>query len=135
MSYPLTEIDGIDANMASLLKSAGIRSSARLLEQARTARGRKELADRIQVDVHQILRWANIADRMRIHGVRGDYAELLEAAGVDTVRELAYRNPHNLAAAMAKANEKRKLVRLLPSEKAVARWIDCAKTLPIKIKY
>ena len=75
------------------------------------------------------------ADRMRVKGVGEDYAELLEAAGVDTVKELKYRNPANLAKAMAEANAKRKLVRLMPSEKAVVRWIEHAKKLPLKISY
>jgi len=72
---------------------------------------------------------------MRIKGVGEDYAELLEAAGVDTVKELKYRNPHNLAKAMADANVKRKLVRLLPSEVVVVRWIEDARKLPLKITY
>ena len=72
---------------------------------------------------------------MRIKGVRKEYAELLQAAGVDTVKELKYRNPINLAQAMADANRKRKLVRLLPSEKMVKRWIENAKLLPLKITY
>ena len=72
---------------------------------------------------------------MRIKGISKEYAELLQAAGVDTVKELKYRNPANLAQAMAEANKKRKLVRLLPSEKVVARWIDHAKKLPLKITY
>jgi hypothetical protein len=82
-----------------------------------------------------LLRWANIADRMRVKGVNKEYAELLQAAGVDTVRELQHRNPAKLAARMAAANKQRKLVRLLPSEKVVARWIDHAKKLPLKITY
>jgi hypothetical protein len=77
-----------------------------------------------------------MADRMRIKGVGEDYAVLLEAAGVDTVRELRYRNPRNLAKAMADANTKRKLgVQLLPSETTIQRWIDHAKRLQLKITY
>jgi len=76
-----------------------------------------------------------MADKMRIKGVGEEYAELLHAAGVDTVKDLKYRNPANLAKAMAAANAKRKLVRLLPSEKAVLRWIEHAKKLPLKISY
>ena len=72
---------------------------------------------------------------MRIKGVGDEYACLLAAVGVDTVRELKYRNPRNLAKAMAAANEKRKLVSFLPSEKAVKKWIERAKTLPLKISY
>ena len=119
MSYPITDIDGIDGEAAAILKSVGIRSTERLLEAARTVRGRKMLAIKTGFDEKQLLCWANVADRMRIKGIRKEYAELLQAAGVDTVKELKYRNPANLAKAMAEANKKRKMVRLLPSEKVV----------------
>jgi len=72
---------------------------------------------------------------MRIKGISREYAELLQAAGVDTVKELRYRSPANLAKAMAEANKKHKMVRLLPSEKAVGRWIENAQKLDLKIKY
>jgi hypothetical protein len=135
MSYPITDIDGIDGEVAVVLKSVGIRSTERLLEAARTVAGRKALAGKTGFDEKQLLCWANVADRMRIKGISKEYAELLQAAGVDTVKELKYRNPLNLAKAMADANKRRKLVRLLPSEKVVARWIDHAKKLPLKITY
>ena len=135
MSYPITDIDGIDGEVAGVLKSAGIRSTDRLLEAARTVKGRKTLASKTGFNEKQLLYWANIADRMRIKGVRKEYAELLQAAGVDTVKELKYRNPINLAKAMADANRMRKLVRLVPSEKMVKRWIENAKLLPLKITY
>lgn len=135
MSYPLTHIDGIDSEAAALLKSARIRSTDRLLDAAATLKGRKALAAKTGIDCKQLLSWANMADRMRVKGVRKDYAELLQAAGVETVRELQHRNPARLAARMAAANKTRKLVRVLPSEKIVARWIDAAKTLPMKISY
>ncbi len=135
MSYPITDIDGIDRDVATILKSAGIRSTGRLLEKARTLKGRKALAAATGLDEKRLLCWANMADRMRVRGVSKEYAELLQAAGVDTVKELQYRNPCNLARAMADANRKRKLVRLLPSEKLVVRWIDHAKRLPLKITY
>lgn len=135
MSYPITDIGGIDGDRAATLKSAGIRSTGRLLETARTVKGRKLLAEKTGIDCRQLLFWANVADRMRIKGVSREYAELLQAAGVDTVRELKHRNPIKLVKAMAEANEKRQLVRLLPSEKAVARWIEHAKKLPMMISY
>jgi hypothetical protein len=135
MSYPLTDIEGIDRDTAALLKSAGIRSTGSLLEAARTLRGRKALAAATGIDEKKLLRFANLADCMRIRGVSREYADLLRAAGVDTVKELKYRNPANLAQAMAAANKSRKLVRLLPSEKVVGRWIDHAKSLPQKITY
>jgi hypothetical protein len=76
-----------------------------------------------------------MADRMRIKGIGEEYSLLLQAAGVDTVKELKYRNPGKLAKAMAAANAKRKLTRVLPSEKMVGRWIDRAKKLQMKITY
>ncbi|MGA2127659.1 MAG: DUF4332 domain-containing protein [Xanthobacteraceae bacterium] len=135
MSYPVMDIAGIGPLMAIKLKQLGIRTTGRLLEAARTAKARKELAARIGVDEQTVLRWANLADRMRIKGVGEPYAELLQAVGVDTVKELKYRNVNNLAKAMADANRKRKLVRLLPSEKRIERWIAQAKELPPKITY
>ena len=135
MTYPITHIPGIDAEIAASLKAAGIRSTGRLLESARTVKGRKQLAEKTGIDVRQLLCWANVADRMRIRGISKEYAELLQAAGVDTVRELKYRNPAKLAQAMAETNRRRKLVRLLPSQGSVARWIEDAKKLPLKISY
>jgi predicted flap endonuclease-1-like 5' DNA nuclease len=135
MSYPITDIEGIEPEVASKLKSVGIRTTVKLLEAARNPKGRKALAAKTGYDEKKILCWANLADKMRIKGVGEEYAELLHAAGVDTVKDLKYRNPANLAKAMKAANAKRKLVRLLPSEKAVLRWIEHAKKLPLKITY
>jgi predicted flap endonuclease-1-like 5' DNA nuclease len=135
MSYPVTDIEGIEPEVACRLKSIGIRSTDKLLEAAKNAKGRKCLAEKTGFNEKHILCWANMADKMRIKGIGEEYAELLQAAGVDTVKELKYRNPCNLAKAMAAANNKRKLVRLLPSEKAILRWIEHAKKLPLKITY
>jgi hypothetical protein len=135
MSYPVTDIDGIDGEVAAILKSVGIRSSERLLDAARTVKGRKELANRTRIPEKQWLCWATVADRMRVKGISKEYSELLRAAGVCTVKELKYRNPAKLAQAMADANKKRKMVRLLPSEKRIGLWIEHAKKLPIKISY
>jgi predicted flap endonuclease-1-like 5' DNA nuclease len=135
MSYSIADLQSIDPGIAAALKSAGIRTTGRLLEAAKDPKGRKRLAEKTGLDEKRILRWANLADRMRIKGIGEEYAHLLEAAGVDTVKELKYRNPCNLAKAMADANTKRKLVRLLPSEKAVTRWIEHAKKLQLKITY
>jgi hypothetical protein len=135
MSYPLTDIDGIDRDIATILKSAGVRSSKSLLEAAATARGRKHLANRTKLSERQLLKWANVAHFMSIRGVSREYADLLQKAGVDTVKELKYRNPAKLVEAMAQANRARKLVRVLPSEKRVVNWIGDAKKLPPKITY
>jgi hypothetical protein len=93
------------------------------------------MAQKLDVDEHTVLRWANLADRMRIKGVREPYAELLKDAGVDTVRELKYRNPERLVEKMKAANARNKRVRLLPSEKRVERWILAARKLDPKIRY
>lgn len=135
MSYPIKNLDGIDAATIAALKKAGIRTTEKLLETARTCKGRKLLAEKTGIDEKALLRLANMADRMRVKGLGADYAELLRECGVDTVRELKYRNPAKLAAAMRAVNDKRKLVRLLPSDKTVGRWIDQAKKLPLKITY
>jgi Domain of unknown function (DUF4332) len=134
-SYPISTLDSGDEDMVAGLKSAGIRTTAKLLDSAKDAKGRKALAAKTGFDEKQILHWANQADRMRIKGLGKEYAELLQLAGVDTVKELRYRNPARLAEAMAAANAKRKLVRLLPSENMVVRWIESAKKLPLKISY
>jgi predicted flap endonuclease-1-like 5' DNA nuclease len=135
VSYPIMDIEGIGPLMAAKLKTIGIRTTDKLLEAAMTAKARKTLAARLDVDEKTVLRWANLADRMRIKGVGEPYAELLQAVGVDTVKELKYRNVGNLARAMAEANRRKKLVRLLPSEKRIERWIAEARVLPLKITY
>ena len=135
MSYPISELYGLDEDMAAELRAIGIRTTEKLLNAAKDPKGRKKLAQRTGFDEKLILRWANMADRMRIKGMGKAHAELLQAAGVDTVKELKYRNPARLARAMKEANSRRKLVRLMPSEKAVIRWIEQAKKLPLKITY
>lgn len=135
MSYPLTAIAGIGPAMTARLKALGIRTTEKLLESAKTAKKRKALAEELGIDEHTVLRFANLADRMRIKGVREPYAQLLKDAGVDTVRELKYRNPGKLAEAMGTANSKYKRVQLVPSEKRVKAWIEAAKRLDPKIRY
>jgi predicted flap endonuclease-1-like 5' DNA nuclease len=135
LSYPLTAIAGIGPAMTARLKALGIRTTDKLLEASKTVKDRRILAQNLDIDEQTVLRWANLTDRMRIKGVREPYAELLKDAGVDTVKELKYRNPEHLARAMAEANAKRRRVRLLPSEKRVGRWIEAARRLDQKIKY
>ena len=135
ISHPVADIAGIDPDMVALLKSNGIRTTARFLDAAKDPKGRKALSEKTGIDEKRLLSWANMADRMRIRGVGQEYASLLQAAGVDTVKELKYRNPERLAKAMADANKRRKLVGVLPSDRAVVRWIEHAKRLPLKITY
>ena len=135
MSISLKKLNGLGSEAIESLKSAGIRTSDKLLEAARDPQGRKSLSGKTGIDPHRLLRFANLADKMRVKGLGNEYAELLRHVGVDTVRELKYRNPANLAAAMRKENEKRRLVRLVPTEKAVGRWVEAAKKLTQKITY
>jgi hypothetical protein len=135
MPYPIKQIDGLDEDEVQKLRAMGIRTTDRLLEEARTPKGRSLLAQGTGASERRILGWANAADRMRIKGMGKGYASLLQAVGVDTVKELRYRNPANLAKAMSEANKKRKLVRFLPSEKLIKRWVKQAQELPPKITY
>ena len=135
MSYSITAIEDIDADEVEALKSVGIRTTEKLLEAAKSPKGRKLLAAETKLDEKRLLRWANIADKLRIKGMGKEYAGLLYEVGVDTVKELRYRNPGKLAHAMAELNKKRKLVRFLPSEKLVTRWVENARRLPQKITY
>jgi hypothetical protein len=135
MSYPVSDLDGCNDGAAARLKAAGIRTTERLLEVAKDVKGRKALAAKIDVDQKTILAWANMADRMRIRGMGREYAVLLQVVGVDTVKELKYRNPGKLAKKMAEANKRRKLVRVLPSERAIERWIEAAKKMNPVISY
>jgi hypothetical protein len=135
VSYPIRSIAGIGPAMAAKLRAERIRTTEGLLEASKTFKERKILAEKLGVEEQTLLRWANLADRMRIKGVREPYAELLKDAGVDTVRELKYRNPGRLAEAMATANAKRKRVDQLPTTKRVEHWIADAKKLTPKISY
>jgi len=121
--------------MAAKLRAEHIRTTEGLLEASKTVKDRKNLAGKLGVDEQMVLRWANLADRMRVKGVREPYAELLKDAGVDTVRELKYRNPGRLAQAMAAANAKRKRVDQLPTTKRIERWVADARKLTPKITY
>jgi len=135
MTYPISEIDGLSAFSAAKLKAQGIRTTTALLEAASTAKGRKALAAKTGISEQQLLEWANVSDYMRIPGMGKAKIGLVRAAGVTTVRELAYRNPARLAQNMRDVNEKQKIVRVLPSEKSVGDLIAKARKLPPKITY
>lgn len=134
-SYSIIDIEGIGPVFAEKLKAVGISTTGKLLDRAKDPKGRKDLAEETGIDDSRILKWANMADLMRIKGVAEEYSELLEAAGVDTVKELKHRRADNLAAKMAEVNAEKKLVRLVPSEKSVAKWIEQAKTLAPMMTY
>lgn len=125
----VNDIEGVGPAMAEKLEGAGIKSIDQLLEAAGSKSGREALAEKAGIPETNILKWINHADLMRINGIGGQYAELLEAAGVDSCAELAQRNGANLAAKMAECNEAKNLTNRVPSETEVAKWIDEAKTM------
>jgi predicted flap endonuclease-1-like 5' DNA nuclease len=135
MSYKISEIEGIGPARASTLAEAGITTTDHLLEHCADAKGRAAVAEKTQFSAAQLLKWANMADLMRISGVAGEYAELLEAAGVDTVKELRTRRPDNLAAKMAEVNAEKKLVRAVPTEASVTKWVEQAKEMEPRITH
>jgi predicted flap endonuclease-1-like 5' DNA nuclease len=131
----LENVEGIGEAYGAKLREAGITSIAVLLEKGSTPRGRQEIADKSGISGKRILTWINHADLKRIKGVERQYSELLEAAGVDTVMELAQRNPENLLQKMLETNEAKRLVRRPPSLTMVEQWIEQAKKLPRVIHY
>jgi predicted flap endonuclease-1-like 5' DNA nuclease len=131
----IADIEGIGATYAQTLAEKGITTTEALLEKCVTPAGRKSLAEETAISGKLILKWANRADLARIKGIGSEYADLLEAAGVDTVPALARRNPANLYASLTSTNEEKKLTRRPPSESQVTDWIEQAKALPRKLTY
>lgn len=137
MGYKIDTIEGIGAKYKKMLAKAGITNTGQLLERAAKKKGRKDLSSEVGIDETLILKWTNMADLMRVKGVAKEYSELLEVAGVDTVKELRKRKPENLQKAMAEANAKRKkkLVRQVPGVAQVEKWVASAKELPPMMTY
>ena len=135
MGKPIENIEGIGPAHAAALRDAGIDSVEKLLEACYDKKGRSSLARQTQIPESRILKWVNHADLFRIDGVAGQYAELLEGAGVDTVKELRHRTAANLAAAMYRVNTLRKLVRSTPSTTIVSAWVEQARDLPPKVTH
>ena len=133
----ISTIEGIGPKYRKILQDSGVRTCEALLERGATRKGRKELAEITKLGDKRILEWVNRADLMRIKGVSSQYSDLLEAAGVDTVKELKRRNAANLCEAMEAANnrKKNKLVQRCPGPKVIQKWIDQAKELPAVVKY
>lgn len=128
-------IDGIDVPSGRKLRRAGIRTTEALLRRCGTRRGRRSLAEETGLAEKKILGWVNRADLMRVKGVGGEYAELLEAAGVDTVKELRRRNSTSLTKKIMQINDERRLVQRLPTEGMVLRWIEHAGELEPVIRH
>jgi predicted flap endonuclease-1-like 5' DNA nuclease len=126
----LADIEGIGATYQQKLQDAGVGSVETLLERGATPVGRKEVAAASGVSDALVLEWVNHADLFRIKGVGSEYADLLEASGVDSVPELAQRDPDNLAGKIAQVNEAKHLVRQAPSTAQVQAWVTEAKGLP-----
>jgi predicted flap endonuclease-1-like 5' DNA nuclease len=131
----IEDIEGVGPQYAEKLRAAGIASAEKLLESGATAKGRDELATKTGISSKSILTWVNHADLFRIKGIAGQFSELLEAAGVDTVPELAQRNAENLQSALAKANEEKQLSKTTPSLTQVTAWVAEAKTLPKVVQH
>lgn len=129
MGYKIDTIEGIGPSFKEKLAAADIKTTDDLLKLCCDKKGRKATAETTGCSESQLLKWVNMADLMRISGVGEEYSELLEAAGVDTVKELRNRNAANLTKAMAETNEQKKLVRSVPSESQVTKWVDQAKEL------
>ena len=129
MVYKIDEIEGIGPSYREKLATAEIKTTDDLLKLCCDSKGRKAISEATSIGEKQLLRWANMADLMRISGVGQEYSELLEAAGVDTVKELRNRNAENLAAAMKTVNDEKKLARSTPSATSVTKWVVQAKTL------
>ena len=135
MAKSIEAIEGIGEKYGKKLRNAGCVSPAALLRDGGTRKGRKSICDATGISDKIILRCVNMADLFRIKGVASQYAELLEAAGVDTVKELRNRNAANLAESMRTTNAKKKLVRQVPGEATIKGWIDQAKSLKPAVTY
>jgi predicted flap endonuclease-1-like 5' DNA nuclease len=131
----IIDIEGIGVIYKEKLNAVGVKTTEQLLWLGASPKGREELAADADIPEKLILEWVNLADLMRIKGVGEEYSDLLEEAGVDTVKELRVRNPENLHAAIVETNKVKKLVRRTPSMKQVKKWVEQAKTLPPMVTY
>lgn len=135
MAYKIEEIEGIGSVYAEKLEAAGVKTTEDLLDKAAAKKGREALAEATGISEKLILKWANHADLFRIKGVAGQFAELLEAAGVDTVKELRHRVPANLHAKLVETNEARNLCNRVPAVAEVEKMIEQAKELEPRMTY
>ncbi len=129
MNYSIEDIEGIGPVYAEKLAAADIKTTAQFLNVCRSARGRAETAARTGISEKLILSWSNMADLMRVNGVGSQYAEILHAAGVDTIKELRRRDPKKLLSAMEAVNEANKLAGNCPSLGVVQGWVDSAQDM------
>ena len=134
-NYKIEDVEGIGAATGEKFRTAGVKDTDSLLANAMTVAQRKKLAEAAGISAAQVLKFANMVDLYRISGVGSEFAQLLEAAGVDTVPALARRSPANLAQKLAEVNEAKKLTRRVPTEAEVTKWVDQAKELPRALEY
>lgn len=135
MSYPIDHIEGIGDATATRLRAAGLGTTSAFLEVCGDSHGRQNVAAQTGISAKQLLKWANMADLMRVPGVGKQYAELLEAAGVDTVKELRTRNVENLTAKLKETFDGTNIARSWPGAARVTQWVDVAKKLPPAISH
>jgi predicted flap endonuclease-1-like 5' DNA nuclease len=129
------DVEGIGEAYAQKLKQAGIATTDALLKSGATPAGRQKIAEKTGISGKRLLRWINHVDLFRVNGIQKQYAELLEAAGVDTIPELAQRDPKHLHPKLAEVNKQKNLAGKLPGLDQVADWISQAKKLPRMITY
>ena len=126
----IQDVEGIGPVFAEKLKAAGVDTTDELLARGGSKSGRANLSAASGLTETQLLEWVNHADLMRINGVGSEYADLLEAAGVDSCAELAQRNAANLAQTFQELDAARpNWIRQIPSEATVAAWIAEAKSM------
>ncbi len=135
MAKKITEIEGIGPVYQEKLAKAGITTVEGLLEKGASKSGRKKIAEESGLDESKILVWVNMADLFRIKGVASQFAELLKAAGVDTVKELRNRNAENLHAKLVEVQEEKKITRSVPGLTQVTDFIEQAKKLEPLVTY
>ena len=135
MAYKIEQIEGIGEVYAEKLAAVGINTTDDLLEKCAAAKGRIKVAEETGISRKLILKWTNHADLMRINGIAGQFSELLEAAGVDTVKEFRHRVPANLQPKLVAINEEKNLCNRVPSLSEVERMIAQAKELEPLITY
>ncbi len=129
MNYRIEDIEGVGRVLKGRLEMVGIETTQQLLEACSSPGGRRATSEATGVSEFVLLRWANIADLMRIQGIGKQYSELLEASGVDTVKELRTRNAEKLAVKMREVNRNKRFARTLPSVERIYDWVEKAKKL------
>ena len=136
MSYKIEQVEGIGAAYAAKLATAGIKTTDDLLKQCAAKKGRVKIAEATGISPKLILKWTNHADLFRVNGIAGQFAELLEAAGVDTIKEFRHRVPANLQPKLVAVNNEKNLCNRVPSVAEIEKMIAQAKTMePTKITY